>query len=203
MRRLAALTLAVWAVALPSLALAGEPLSHVEIGALAPNFSALGSDARQHRLSDYVGKVVVLEWTSPVCPYTASKYGSGLLQDIQRRALAKGAIWLSIDTASPGRAGYLSGEAAKARVTKTRARITAFLFDPDGHIGRSYGARTTPGLYVISKAGRLVYQGALDDDPSRKQRGGFDYVTAALDDLSAGRPVRKAETRPYGCAVEY
>jgi AhpC/TSA family len=202
MRAWAALTLAVWAVALVSPAWA-DALSRVEIGAAAPDFVASGADGQQHRLGDYIGKVVVLEWTSPVCPYTAAKYKAGLMQSVQRRALAGGAIWLSIDTASPRHQGYLTPTAAKARLAKTGARVSAFLFDPDGRIGRVYGARTTPHLYVIAKDGRLAYQGALDDEPSRKHPGGFDYVTAALSDLQSGKPVRNPETRPYGCAVEY
>lgn len=203
MGRWTALTLAVWVVMLPVAAWPSQPLSRVEIGASAPNFVAMGSDGRQHRLSDYAGQLVVLEWTSPVCPYTARKYQAGLLPDIQRRARAHGSVWLSIDTAAPGAAGYLTARAARARMAKTGARVTAFLFDPDGTIGRAYGARTTPGFYVIAKDGRLAYQGALDDDPARKSLGGFDYVTASLNDLSSGKRVRVPETRPYGCAVEY
>lgn len=200
MRLWAALAFTVWAV---GSAWASEPLGRVEIGAVAPDIVAFGGDGRQHRLSDYVGKIVVLEWTSPICPYTAAKYQAGMMQSLQRRTLARGAVWISVDTAAPGRAGYLSPAAAKARIAKTSARVTAFLFDPDGHIGRTYGARTTPQLYVIAKDGRLAYQGAIDDDPARKHPGGFDYVTAALNDLQAGKPVRTPETRPYGCAVEY
>ncbi len=182
---------------------AAEPLARVEIGAPAPGFTAQGSDGREHQLSDYAGKVVVLEWTSPVCPYTAIKYKAGLMQALQRRAARDGAAWIAIDTAGPDRAGYLTPAAARARIAKTGMKVTALLSDPDGRIGRAYGARTTPGLYVIGKDGRLAYQGALDDDPSRKTPGGPDHVSAALGDLAAGRPVRRPETRPYGCAVEY
>ena len=192
---------AIWAS--PAASLAAEPLGRVEIGAMAPDFHARGADGLDHRLSDYAGKVVVLEWTSPVCPYTAIKYRGGLMQALQRRAARQGVAWLAIDTAGPDRPGYLTPEAARARIARTGARVTAFLADADGRIGRAYGARTTPSLYVIGKDGRLVYQGALDDDPGRARPGGPDHVSAALDDLAAGRPVRTPETRPYGCAVEY
>ena len=145
----------------------------------------------------------MLEWTSPVCPYTALKYDGGLMQALQRRAARQGVAWLAIDTAAPDRAGYLTSAAASARIAKTGARVAAFLSDTDGSIGRAYGARTTPSLYIIAGNGRLVYQGALDDDPGRKVPGGRNYVSAALHDLRSGHPVRIPQTRAYGCAVEY
>ena len=193
----------VAALVCASAAQAADPLGRVDIGAPAPAFTARGADGLDHRLGDYAGKVVVLEWTSPVCPYTAIKYRGGLMQALQRRAARRGVVWLAIDTAAPGRAGYLTPEAARARIARTGAQVTAFLADPDGRIGRAYGARTTPSLYVIGKDGRLAYQGALDRDPGRSRPGGPDHVSAALADLAVGRPVRTAETRPYGCAVEY
>lgn len=178
-------------------------LDRVDIGAAAPDFSAMGADGQAHRLGDYAGQVVVLEWTSPVCPYTALKYEKGLMQALQRRAARQDVVWLSIDTAAPGRAGYLTPEAARARIAKTGARVTAFLSDPDGAVGKAYGARTTPSIYVIGQDGRLAYQGALDDDPGRKAPGGRSYLGDALVDLATGRAVRTPETRSYGCAVEY
>jgi peroxiredoxin len=194
---------AIAALAWAGWALAAEPLGRVEIGAAAPGFTAQGADGLEHRLADYAGQAVVLEWTSPVCPYTAIKYRGGLMQALQRRAARQGVAWIAIDTAAPGRAGYLTPDAAQARIARTGARVTAFLSDPDGRIGRAYGVRTTPSLYVIGRDGRLAYQGAVDDDPGRSRPGGGDHVSAALGDLAAGRPVRTPETRPYGCAVEY
>lgn len=194
---------AALALTLSVAAWASQPLGRIEIGAPAPDFVALGSDGRQHHLADYAGKIVVLEWTSPVCPYTALKYRNGLMQALQRRALGEGVVWLSIDTAGVDRPGFLSPQAARARVAQTRARVSAFLFDVDGQIGRAYGARTTPSIYVIGTDGRLVYQGALDDHPGRKTLGGLNYVAATLDDLRSGRAVGTPETRPYGCPLEY
>ncbi|MDP9102788.1 MAG: redoxin domain-containing protein [Pseudomonadota bacterium] len=180
-----------------------DELRRVDIGRPAPLFSARGADGRPHRLADYAGKVVVLEWTSPVCPYTEIKYKSGAMQALQRQARRMGAVWLSIDTAAADRPGYLSPKAAKAGIRATHAVVTAFLSDPDGKIGRAYGAKTTPTLYIIGKDGRLAYQGALDDDPSSADFKGKTYVQDALDDLAVGKPVRVAESRTYGCAVEY
>jgi hypothetical protein len=200
-RQPAILALAAWLLwAAPAPA---APLGRVDIGAPAPDFSARGADGQAHRLSDYAGRVVVLEWMSPACPYTAMKYASGAMQALQRQAMASRAVWLSINTSAPGSPGYLTAGAARRRIASSHARITGLLFDEDGTIGRAYGARTTPSFYIVGRDGRLVYQGAMDDDPSVDDAKGRNYVRAALDDLEAGRPVKDAETRPYGCAVEY
>ncbi len=178
-------------------------MSHVTIGEIAPGFVAGGADGLMHSLGDYSGKVIVLEWTSPVCPYTVLKYRHGLMQSLQRRAARQDVVWISIDTAAPDRPGYLTPQAARARIVRLRARVTGFLFDTDGRIGRAYGTRVTPTVFIINKAGRLAYQGAVDDDAQRQRPGSDDHISAALDDLKAGRAVRLAQTRPYGCAVEY
>ncbi len=180
-----------------------DELGRVEIGAHAPNFDLVGADGRRHRLSDYAGKTVVLEWTSPVCPYTEMKYKSGAMQALQRQAALQGAAWLLIDTAAPGRPGYLTPRAMKGRVAATHATVTAFLSDPDGKVGRAYGAKTTPSFYIIGRDGGLLYQGAMDDDPSVDDNRGRNYIRTALNNIHSGLAVKQAETRPYGCAVEY
>jgi hypothetical protein len=180
-----------------------EVLSHVPVGAPAPTFSAKGADGRQHRLSDYAGKLVVLEWTSPVCPFTAMKYQSGAMQALQNFAASQRIVWLSIDTAAPGRAGYLTAAAARARIAQINAHVTAFLFDVDGSIARSYGAKTTPSFFIVDRGGKLAYQGAMNDDIFDNSGAGRDYIQAALDELVAGRPVNVPETPPQGCAIEY
>lgn len=192
-----ALGLTLWAGA------AEADLGRLEIGVPAPAFSAPGSDGRTHALSDFAGRIVVLEWTSPVCPYTAVKYRRGLMQAIQKRAAKSGAVWLSINTSPPGRPGHLTAAAARARLAATGARVDSLLLDETTAIARAYGARTTPTLYVIGTDGRLAYQGAVDADPQKTRDDGRDHVTAALRDLAAGRKVKLAQTRAYGCAVEY
>jgi len=187
----------------PSASRAGAPLSHPKTGEPAPEFVAMGADGQRHSLSDYRGSTVVLEWTSPVCPYVGQKYSAAVMQTLQRHARGEKAVWLSINTAASTKPGFLTPAAAKARVAATKAVVTAFLFDPDGHIGRSYGARTTPGMYVIDAQGRLAYEGALDDNPENNHTKVRQYVREAIDDLAAKRPVKLAETIPYGCAVEY
>jgi len=182
---------------------AAEPLGRVEIGQAAPGFTAMGADGRTHSLADYAGKVVVLEWTSPVCPFTAVQYDSGAMQALQRQAARHGAVWLSIDTSAPGRPGYLTPASARARIAKIHATVTAFLSDPDGRIGRAYGAKATPSFFVIDPRGRLAYQGAMTERGADNAAKGPDLVAAAIEAIDAGRPVAVPETEPYGCAVEY
>jgi peroxiredoxin len=198
---LAALALAT-ALEAASTSFAEGPLRPLDPGAKAPDFAAAGADGRIHHLSDYAGRIVVLEWTSPVCPYTDLKYRHGAMQALQKAATADGVAWIAIDTAAPGRPGYLAPAAMRARTAKMGMQVAAFLSDPDGRIGRAYGARTTPELYVIGRDGRLAYQGAVDADPAARP-GGPSYVGAAIAALRAGKPVETPETLPYGCAVEY
>ena len=195
-------SIAVAGIGLTELAQA-TGLSRVDVGAQAPQFSAKGADGKQHSLRDYAGKLVVLEWTSPVCPFTAVKYKSGAMQALQRYAASRQIVWLSIDTAAPDKAGYLTAAAARSRIAQTHATITAFLFDVDGNIARSYGAKTTPSFFVVNRDGKLAYEGAMDDQVFADQDAGREYVKSALDDLIAGRRVQKTETQPQGCAIEY
>jgi hypothetical protein len=179
-----------------------QPLSHVTIGQAAPDFTLMGSDGRQHKLSDYRGKVVVLEWTSSACPFTAAKYKSGQIQDTQKAAARQHVVWLSINTSHPGQPGYLTPAQAKARIGQIGAKVTAFLLD-DGKTGRAYGAKDTPAGYVIGRTGQVLYQGAFDDDDMARGEIHHNYVTEALDDIAAGHPVAVPQTRQYGCPVEY
>jgi hypothetical protein len=180
-----------------------DSLSRVNVGAPAPPFSAPGADGRRHRLSDYRGKIVVLEWTSPVCPYTAVKYSNGAMQALQRYAAAHQVVWLSIDTAAPDRAGYLTPASARTRIAETHATVAGFLFDVEGKIGRSFGAKTTPSFFIVDRTGKLAYEGAMDDENSADLSAPNNYIRDALDDLNANVAVRKPETRPYGCGIEY
>ena len=177
-------------------------VSHVQTGAQAPDFNLIGSDGRQHRLSDYRGKVVVLEWTSPACPFTAARYQSGQMQDTQKAAARQKVVWLSINTSQPGRPGYLTPAQAKARIAATGAKVTAILLD-DGATGRAYGAKYTPTGYVIGRNGKLLYQGAFDDDDMGHGQIHHNYVAEALEDIAARRSVKIPETRGAGCPVEY
>ncbi len=184
-------------------ALSNAALSRVSIGAPAPAFDVLGADGKHHRLSDYRGKTVVLEWTSPVCPFTAVKYRSGAIQALQRYAAQHQVVWLSVDTAAADRAGYLTPAAANDRIAQTHAVVAGFLFDRTGNMARSFAAKTTPSFFIIDRQGNLAYEGAMDDENAAESTPPQNYVRDALEDLQAHRPVRTPETRPYGCGIEY
>jgi peroxiredoxin len=191
----------LFAVVSAAFAARSADLAHLPVGAQAPAFSAHAADGKQHSLSEYAGKIVVLEWTSPVCPYTAVKYENGAMQSLQAYAANRHIVWLSIDTAASDRAGYLTPAAARERIRKTGSKVTQFLFDTDTHIARSYGAKTTPSFFIIDPQGRIVYQGAMDDENADARSP--NYVLDALSALLAGTPVRVTETQQRGCAVEY
>lgn len=171
----------------------------------APNFSAPDADGRAHSLSQYRGKTVVLEWTNHECPYVKKHY-SGSMQALQRDATRDGVVWLSIVSSAPGEQGHITGAQAKQLTASRNASPSSVLLDPSGAVGRLYGAKTTPHMFVINPQGRLVYAGGVDDVPTNKvedlQRA-KPLVRLALADVKAGRPVAIPSARPYGCAVKY
>lgn len=182
---------------------AADELAHLKIGELAPAFSAAAADGRRHALHEYAGRIVVLEWTSPVCPFTAVKYDSGAMQALQHYAADHHIVWLSIDTAAADAQGYLTPPAARARIAKTHATVSAFLFDRDTHIARAYGAKTTPSFFIIDRDGKLAYQGAMDAEESAENTEPRNYVQEALGALLSGAPIAIPESQQRGCAVEY
>ncbi len=177
-----------------------------QVGQPAPDFALTDSNGRNHKLSDFRGKPVVLEWHNPGCPFVQKHYGSGNMQKTQAFAASKGATWLTINSGAPGKQGAMSGAEANAQVAKDKARPTAYLLDPKGVVGQGYGAKTTPHMYVIDARGTLVYAGGIDDKPTSDVadiKGARNHVTAALDEVAAGKPVSVATSRPYGCSVKY
>ena len=193
-------------IAAAALSLAGAAVAAPQIGAPAPDFQAVDAQGHPRALKDFAGKVVVLEWISSDCPYTAKHYDSGTMQRLQRSARRQGAVWLEVSSAAPGRADQFTPQAALAWQGKVKSAATALLLDGDGRIGRAYGAKVTPHMFVIDGAGRLVYMGGIDDrpyaDPS-SLKGARPYVALALADLKAGRPVAMPVTAPYGCSIRY
>lgn len=199
-RRLA-LALGGAAVLVPRLAFAAAAL-----GALAPGFQAMDADGHSRALSDFIGKTVVLEWTSSGCPYSGKHYGSGNMQNLQRKAVKDGVVWLTISSSAPDREGYFTPQIARAWRAKVGSHATAILLDGEGKIGRAYGARTTPHMFVIDGTGRIVYMGGIDDRPysdPASLKGAKNYVANALADLKARRSVADPVTAPYGCSVRY
>jgi peroxiredoxin len=176
------------------------------VGQAAPPFTATDSDGRTRSLEEFKGKLVVLEWWNPECPFVGKHYGSGNMQKLQREWTGKGVVWLTIDSSAPGKQGYLTPAEAKTTVQAKGAAPTAVLLDPDGKTARAYGAKTTPHMFVIDRSGALAYAGGIDDKPSTDQEDvatAHNYVTAALEALSAGRPVATQASQPYGCSVKY
>ncbi len=178
----------------------------VRVGSPAPNFTAKTSTGQTVSLSDYKGKVVVLEWTNHECPFVVKHYSTGNMQKLQQEAKAKGVVWFSVVSSAPGQQGFVTAEQANAVVKEKKATPTAVLLDPDGTLGKLYGARTTPHMFVIDKAGQLQYMGAIDDAPSLANQDvtqANNYVRAAIGQIMAGQKVTTSTTQPYGCSVKY
>lgn len=176
------------------------------VGQPAPSFVAVDSKGKQHKLDDYKGKVVVLEWTNHECPYVQKHYKSSNMQNLQKQAKQAGVVWLSVISSAPGEQGHVDGAKADELVASRSASPTAVLLDPQGTIGRSYDARTTPHMYVIDAKGILRYAGGIDSIPSAKPADiekADPFFKTAMESVVKGENVAQAVTRPYGCGVKY
>jgi AhpC/TSA family len=176
------------------------------LGQPAPAFSAVDANGKTRSLDEFKGKTVVLEWTNSGCPYVRKHYDSGNMQGLQGQATKDGMVWLTVISSAPGMQGYVAGADARSWKAKEKAAHTGLLLDPKGVVGRAYEAKTTPHMYVIDKAGKVVYMGGIDDKASSDPaslKDATNYVAAALADVKAGRAVIQAATRPYGCSVKY
>ncbi|MFG6486429.1 redoxin domain-containing protein [Roseateles sp. BYS78W] len=194
-------TLIAAAIAAPALALAAAA-----VDAPAPAFTATTADGKAVSLADFKGRTVVLEWTNADCPYVRKHYGSGNMQSQQKAATAQGVVWLQVISSAPGQQGFVDGATAQKLNAERGAAPTATLLDPQGDLGRLYGAQTTPHLFVIKGDGTLAYKGGIDSIASADRADiakAEPYVTEALAAVAAGRNVEKASTRPYGCSVKY
>jgi hypothetical protein len=175
-------------------------------GSMAPEFKGVDSNGVAHSLSEYRGKFVVLEWANRGCPFDQKHYLSGSMEALQKQWTAKGVVWLSVISSAPGQQGYVTPAEENGYLQKMKASPTAVLLDPKGTIGHLYDARTTPHMFVIDPAGKIVYQGAIDDKPTTDQadlKGADNYLNDALNAAMVGKPVGVAVTRPYGCSVKY
>lgn len=176
------------------------------VGAPAPDFQCTDSAGRTRSLSEFKGKTVVLEWTNRQCPFVKKHYDLCNMQALQKKYAGQGVVWLSVVSSAPGNQGYVTAPEANEHVKAVGAAPTAVLLDPDGKVGRLYGAQTTPHCFVIDGTGKLVYAGAIDDKNSTNPadiKGAKNYVADALDALKSGKPVPTASTRAYGCGVKY
>jgi hypothetical protein len=176
------------------------------IAAPAPDFTGTGVDGKPVNLASFKGRTVVLEWTNHDCPYVRKHYESGNIPRLQKEATGQGVVWLQVISSAPGRQGHVDAATARQLNVSRNAVPTATVLDPDGRIGRLYGAQTTPHLFIVDANGVLQYKGGIDsiatsskDDIAKAQ----NHVKAALGELAAGKKISNASTRPYGCAVKY
>jgi peroxiredoxin len=193
-------------VCVTTLALFTAAAMAATVGQPAPDFTGTDSNGNTHSLGDFAGKTVVLEWTNHDCPYVRKHYDAGNMQRQQKAATDAGVVWLSVISSAPGKQGHVDGAAANRLTDSRQAAPSAVILDTAGDIGRAYGARTTPHMYVIDGDGVLRYMGGIDDRPTTRTSdidGATQYVEVALAELAAGKPVSNAVTRPYGCSVKY
>jgi len=177
-----------------------------KVGEPAPGFTSPATAGSPVSLGSYKGKIVVLEWTNHDCPYVRKHYETNNMQSLQREATGQGVVWLSLISSSAGTQGHVTPAQADELTSARKAAPTAVLLDEKGVVGRMYGATNTPHMYVVDKAGLLVYAGAIDDRPTSRRAdvaGANNYVRAALEAVSAGQPVKTPVTRAYGCTVKY
>lgn len=176
-------------------------------GKPAPDFSVTDAAGNIHSLADYKGQWLVLEWFNKDCPYVKKHYGSGNMQKLQKDYTAKDVKWLTIISSAKGKQGYLEPADALAVAADHKLAASApFLLDPNGVMGKAYDAKTTPHMYIVNPEGVLVYAGAIDDNDSSNPAvipKSNNYVSAALDEVLAGKPVSTAASRPYGCTIKY
>jgi peroxiredoxin len=189
-------------------AVALSPVAHAAavVGEAAPEFTLSDSKGAKHSLSAFKGKWVVLEWVNYECPFVQKHYGSGNMQKLQKEYAAKGVVWLSVNSSNVGKQGFFPPAEIEGRSKQWGAAQSAYLIDTDGTVGRAYGAKTTPHMFVIDPAGKVVYAGGIDDKPSTDKADiatARNFVKAALDEGMAGKPVSTTTSTPYGCSVKY
>ena len=177
----------------------------VEIGKPAPDFNGTDINGKTVKLSDYKGKIVVIESYNSDCPFCANHYKSGAMQELQRDLAAQNVVWLLVDSVNTKNSSYRTPEQARKESADLKIAATAWLDDHSGDIGHLYGMKTTPHCFVVAADGTLVYDGAIDNRPSPEgdPRTAKNYVRAAVEELLAGKPVTVAQTKPYGCGVHY
>ena len=193
--------------ALTAFAVLAAPASAAPVvGKAAPNFRATDINGKPVSLAALRGKTVVLEWNNPECPFVKKHYGSSNMQKAQAAAAKQGVVWVSINSGAPGKQGHVNAAQAKAYLASSGAKPAAYVLDPSGAIGKLYDAKTTPHMFIVNKAGTLVYEGGIDDKPTPRPAdvaSARNHVLAALTEIRAGKAVSVATSRPYGCAVKY
>ncbi len=185
---------------------AGPAFAGPAIDAAAPAFAGETSAGETISLAQFKGELVVLEWTNDGCPFVQKHYQTGNMQKTQRAANEAGVVWITVISSAPGKQGHADAARANELTVGYGAAPDHVLLDPEGVVGKAYGAKTTPQMALIDEKGVLRYAGAIDDRPTADHasiEGATNYLLAALGEVSAGNPVSVRETRPYGCSVKY
>ncbi|HEX3626297.1 MAG TPA: redoxin domain-containing protein [Verrucomicrobiae bacterium] len=191
-------------VSLIIMALAASAFA-VEVGKPAPDFKATDINGNTVHLSDYKGKIVIIESYNSDCPFCHNQYATGAMQDLQKDLAAKGVVWLLVNSVNPHNPSHRTDTQAKQEMADEKMDVTAWLDDSSGSVGHLYDMKTTPDMYVIDQKGTLVYEGAIDNqpDPSHDPKTARNYVHEAVDDLLSGKSIEVSQTKPYGCGVKY
>jgi peroxiredoxin len=186
--------------------LAGTVHAEAVVGQQAPAFSGTDSTGKPVSLSQFKGKYVVMEWINPECPFVKKHYDGGNMPGTQKYAAGKGVVWVAVSTSADSGDRNAKAAAVNDWLKAKGAAPTVTVMDTGGAIGRAYGARTTPHMYLIDPNGKLVYAGAIDSKPTANPadiKTATNYVVQAIDDSLAGKPLAQAVTKPYGCSVKY
>jgi peroxiredoxin len=194
------------AAAMVVAAVLAVPAQAARVGDKAPDFAATDSNGVQRTLSQFAGKYVVLEWHNNGCPFVRKQYNSGNMQKLQKEWTTRGVVWLTVISSAPGKQGYVTAAEENGYLKQMNAVPTAALLDPAGSLGHLYDAKTSPHMFVIDPAGTLIYNGAIDDQPTPDPAsvpGAKNYVAQALTEAMAGKAVSVSTSRPYGCSVKY
>src|ERR1700734_2057048 len=168
-------------VLLTIMALAASAFA-VQIGQTAPNFKAKDINGKTVRLSNYAGKILVIESYNSDCPFCNNQYSTGAMQDLQKELAAKGVVWLLVNSVNPKNSSHRTDAQAKAEMASENMDVTAWIDDSSGKVGHLYGMLTTPHMFVIDQKGTLVYDGAIDNqpDPSHDPKAARNYVREAV-----------------------
>jgi peroxiredoxin len=175
-------------------------------GALAQDFRLTDMYGKIVQLSKFRGETVVLEWNNPGCPFVSKHYRSGNMQATQAAARKQGVVWLTINSGAKGKQGHMTGPEAQKYAKQQGMKSSKYLLDMKGFVGKAYGARTTPHMYIIDAKGKLVYQGGIDNKPTANPadiKGARNHITAALNEMKAGKAISVSRSRAYGCSVKY
>jgi glutathione peroxidase-family protein len=172
----------------------------------APGFTLKDSFEKEYSLSDFEGKIVVLEWINFECPFVKKHYNSNNMQNLQEKYTKDGIIWLAVCSSAKNKQGNFSNDEINRRSENLKTKYLAYLIDENGNVGKMYGAKTTPHMYIINKEGKLVYAGGIDDKPTTDIDDigtAKNYVSSALDELLDSKNVSTQSSTPYGCSVKY